>query len=51
MPKMRENPKKMGLTASFRDFYDIFAFYEPYGPENSQEFQQGVPTYDPQAVG
>ena len=25
--------------------------YEPYGPENSQDFEQGVATYDPQVVG
>ena len=25
--------------------------YEPYWPENSQDFEQGVATYDPQAVG
>jgi len=27
------------------------AIYDPYWPENSQDFEQGVANYDPQAVG
>ena len=44
-------PQTGALRPVSLDFYDYFALYEPYVPENSQEFQQGVPTYDPQAVG
>ena len=51
MPKMRVEPKKWALRPSSRRFSDIFPIYKPYGPENSQEFQQGGPTYDPQLVG
>ena len=51
MPKMREIQKKMGLTAYFSRFSNIFPIYETYWPENSQEFQQWGPTYDPQLVG
>ena len=48
---MRGNPKKMGLTAKFPRFLRHFSIYKPYRPENSQEFQQWGPTYDPQLVG
>ena len=43
--------RKWALRPSFRDFYNLFLNYEPYWPENSQDFEQGVATYDPQAVG
>ena len=51
MPKMRKNQKKMGLTAKFSPIFAHFSIYKPYGPENSQEFQQWGPTYDPQLAG
>ena len=41
----------LALRPSFCQFSHIFSIYKPYGPENSQEFQQWGPTYDPQLVG
>ena len=45
--KSEENGPYGQVFANFHTFF----IYKPYGPENSQEFQQWGPTYDPQLAG
>ena len=50
MPKMRKNPGNVGLTARFSRFSEHFFHYKPYGPENSQDFEQWAPPYSAQVA-
>ena len=42
--------KMWALRPSFRDFLDVFPIYKPYGPENSQDFEQWAPPYSAQVA-
>ena len=41
----------IGVTEKRSQMPKPITNYEPYWPENSQDFEQGVATYDPQAAG
>ena len=38
------------LRPGFRGFPNIFSLYKPYGPENSQDFEQWAPPYSAQVA-
>ena len=56
-PKYAENARKSGkilkmwaLRPGFRGFPNIYFHYKPYGPENSQDFEQWAPPYSAQVA-